>query len=279
MKTRYFSIGCAVVAAVWPATRGEAAPHSANRYDLLGQVLEPLTAVFMPEHAGKAFAATLVLDEATGLPKEWHGQEAKLVFQPPAMAKLSATVGGEPWALCRVKQELWGVPGEKWVALEKFFPSSKPRKKSGREPGLPDFALPFSPQQLIFLPVLFQVEDEGVSPTGARLLTMRLTPPIAEGLQAEAGKIGGENLADWAARIAVREVQGKRPQLERIEVFRPGWRFAADVRRWALVREVPASYWLPDPGTSSNSGTVFRFKGGDARRWWNGAWKQWFGGR
>ena len=252
--------------AMTTAARGE----GANRYDLIGQVLEPLTAVFMPEHAGKAFAATFVLEEATGLPKEFLGREAKVVFQPPGRAKVTASLAGETWVLCRVDQELWGVPKEKWSALETLSPRPKKGKRSKRQPGLPDFALPFPPEQLVFLPVVFQVDDEGPSPTGARLLKVRLTPAIAEGLRQEAAK-AGENPAEWAARIAVRELPGERPRLERIEVFRPGWRFAAEVRRWTLVREVPASYWKPDPA----AGAPFRLTGAEARRWWEGALREW----
>ena len=204
-----------------------------NPYDLLGRVLVPLASIFSPENPNQALTAVLTLEQADGVPAEFLGKMLEINLQPPEQASVKADFKGTPVTLCRSGREVWVTPGtlaDPWISMLENQPLPK---KKHRGTGLPVMALPFPPKQLVFLPVLFQVEDGGTE-NGLRVLRVRLMRELARQVGAEA----------WSARLWVTEAGA----LARLEISRPGWKAAARVDSLQLSKSLPPETWVPQGG-------------------------------
>ncbi|MEI6351271.1 MAG: hypothetical protein WCP06_09205 [Verrucomicrobiota bacterium] len=221
------------------------AQPSANPYEVLSRTLMPIAGVFAPQSAQHALSATLVLERMTDLPPEFAGTRVELALQPPEHLLIRGQFQGEPAAVCRVDQEIWLTPGSKLQALINPEPVKKKKKKHGE--GLAPLVLPFPPQQLVLLPMLFQVKDAGEE-SGLRVLDVQLMPELARNLGIE----------QWHARISV-DAEAKPV---RIEVARPDWSIVLKVEQLAYAPELPAATWTAPAG-----GDVLRLTGAQARQW------------
>ncbi len=219
-----------------------------NPYDLLGRTLVPIASIFSPQNEQHALAATLVLEKMTGLPTEQRGGRLDLLLEPPTRVLLRGSFAGQSLAACRVGDEIWLEPGQKIAALvpppTPPTPGKKKKKKKG-ERRLAPMALPFPPQQLALLPVLFVVK-EGSPVDGLRVLEVQLMPPLAASL----------GVAEWSARLYY---QGE--DLARLEILRPGWHLVVGVERLEFQKTLPPESWNPA------SEDVLRLTGEQALRW------------
>ncbi|MEI8233788.1 MAG: hypothetical protein WCH57_03785 [Verrucomicrobiota bacterium] len=209
---------------------------SCNPYDLLSRVLTPIATVFSPEAAPRALSLTLALEGMTDLPPELAGAHVELLVQPPDRALLRTTYGGQTVTLCRVGDSLWITPSTPpfdALANPPEEPSKKAKKKKGQSAGLSPIALPFPPQQLALLPILFQVR-EGAREQEMRTLDVKLMPELARSLGVE----------EWSARISVGP--GEKPA--RIRLLGPGWSLIVRVERLEYAERLPAATWQTPGG-------------------------------
>ncbi|MDD5351469.1 MAG: hypothetical protein PHQ12_14755 [Chthoniobacteraceae bacterium] len=217
-----------------PAQQPAAPPAPANPYDLLSRVLTPIATVFSPEAAPRALSLTLVLEGMTDLPPELAASRVELLVQPPDRALLRSTYDGHPVTLCRVGDSLWITPNTPpFAALANPPEMPGKKKKKGHPAGLAPIVLPFPPQQLVLLPILFQVK-EGPQDQGMRTLDVKLMPELARGLGVE----------EWSTRITVGP--GEKPA--RVRVLGPGWSLIARVERLEYADRLPAATWQAPEG-------------------------------
>lgn len=266
-RARYFALFLFWAAAAASLRAQSAAPM--NPYDALGRVLVPIASLFSnaPHDGQHALSATLVLEAMTGLPPEWAGSRVDLALEPPerVLVRVPGLAEGGTTTFCRVGQEIWIAPGSRFAALaaspaadggEPMLKSPKHKKKgkkAKREEGLAPLALPFPPQQLALLPVLFTVKEGGEA-AGMRILDVRLMPELARGLGVE----------EWSARLFLdsgKQGAPGEPRLARVELSHPGWHIAVRVERLEFFKELPASTWTPP------SDDVVRLTGKQARQW------------
>ena len=228
------------------AVTNQAQPAT-NPYDLLSRTLMPIAGVFAPQSAQHALSATLVLEKMTDLPPEFAGTRVELALQPPEHVLIRGQFQGQPGAICRAGQQIWLTPGSKLQALiaPEIEPTRKKKKKHGE--GLAPLVLPFPPQQLVLLPVLFQVKDGGAE-GGLRVLDVQFMPELARNLGIE----------QWHARISV-DAEAKPV---RIEVARPDWSIVLRVEQLTYTPELPATTWTAPEGDD-----VLRLTGAQARQW------------
>lgn len=211
------------------------APSAPNAYDLLGRVLVPLAGIFSPDAPKRALSATLVLQEMTDLPPELAGARVELLLQPPDRALIRGLYEGKPVTICRAGESVWITPNAPpfdALANPPVDLSQKKRKHSQGE-GLGQMVLPFPPQHLALLPILFQVREAGQQ-KGERVLEVRLMRELARSLGVE----------DWSARLGV-DAQERPASLM---VSRPGWKLAVRVERLEYATELPASTWQAPAG-------------------------------
>jgi hypothetical protein len=107
--------------------------------------------------------------------------------------RLHATVLGQQVTVCRNGEEIWAVPGGQIETL--LDGQSLPKADPDFKPG--GFRLPVTEKQLVWLPVLFTVQDAGdeaVNGENCMVLDVTLMPELAHALKAE----------DYSARLWVK---------------------------------------------------------------------------
>ena len=222
------------------------AQSAVDPYSLLSRTILPIASVFSPQSSQHGLSATLVLEQMTDLPPEQAGARVEIALQPPDRALIRGPLAGEPTTLCRVGQGIWFSPGSKIQAMLGPVEEAPKPKKKNKNKGIAPLALPFAPQQLVLLPALFVVKDEGEE-AGLRILDVRLMPELARGLGIE----------EWHARIGV-DAEAKPV---RIEVARPGWHVIARVEHLEFAPSLPPATW------DAPAGDVARTSGRQAKQW------------
>jgi len=203
----------------------------ANPYDLLSRALTPIASVFSPETETHALSATLVLEEMTGLSPELVGMRVDLALQPPDRLLVRFPYQNQPVTFCRAGNSVWITPNTPpFNALANLPGEPSKKKKKNRNTGLGAMVLPFPPQQLALLPILFQVKDLG-DDQGMRKIEARLMPELARNLGAE----------EWSAQLTLNAVG--RPV--RIRLVGPGWHLAVRVETLDYATQLPDATWSP----------------------------------
>jgi hypothetical protein len=201
---------------------------SSNPYDTLGRVLTPIASVFSPEAEKHALALSVVLEEMTGLPPEMLGARYELLLQPPEHLLIRGVYNGTPTTLCRAGNSVWVSPNAAPFTDLSNPPGEPVRHKKKKSQGLEPMVLPFPPQQLALLPILFQVKE--VAPfQGLRTLEASLMPELAKSLGVE----------EWTAQLALNPAE----KPERLRLIGPGWSMAVRIERLEVSPSLPPETW------------------------------------
>jgi hypothetical protein len=211
-----------------------------NAYDVLGKVLKPIITIFLEEtnNSARALAADMTLLEMTKLPPQFKGSKVALTIENPDKLILRGPVLGEPVTLCRNGQEIWGFPGTKLQSMIDQLGELPKRKKKFK---LERFSLPFPEQQLVFLPILFQVRDEGeqdLNGISCRVLDVGLMPQLAKSLEVEG----------WMARAWIRADY----TIAKLQVGHPGWQIIVGMDRVQFRESFPTETWQPNAAEASD---------------------------
>lgn len=197
-----------------------------NPYDMLSRVLTPIASVFSPEAQQHALSTIVILEEMTDISLELVGTRWELLLQPPDRFLVRGMYGGQLVTICREGESVWITPNGPPMDGLMIPPASSSKKKKGGDLG--QMVLPFPPQQLALLPMIFQVKDAG-NEKGARVLDVKMMPELARGLGVD----------EWSLRL------GLNPEghLTRLGVVGPLWRLGVRVERLDFAKELPAATW------------------------------------
>lgn len=203
-----------------------------NPYDVFGKTMAPFVALFSKEATNRAMTAELRIVDAAKVHPALAGQTAHLSVESPDKLLLRAPVLGREITVCRNEQDIWAVPGSAVEAMLDQVELPKPPKKYK----LKKFELPIPEKQLIFLPVLFQVTDEGeamVDGQRCRVLHAKLMSQLEVSLK----------VVGWTARIWVRA--DYKPAKLQLEGPKGGAVLAFD--KLEFSPSLPAETWKPAP--------------------------------
>jgi hypothetical protein len=214
-----------------------------NQYDVLGKVLMPIANVFTQNPQGKPTPHALVLDahllEASKLPPEFQGQAVHIALMTPDAVLIQAPIAGENLTVCRDADSLWATPGSKIQSLlnqatADLSEKKKKKRKAEAEKLMGPLALPVPQQDLVFLPILFQVADAGddtLAGAPCRILDVQLMPQLAKSLHAE----------DWTARVWV----GPGYALLKIALTGPNWSGTVAIDKLSFPTGLPDATFQP----------------------------------
>ena len=222
---------------------GHVAWAADNRYDLLGQMLLPFVNVFAKAttNPNRAVQLTARLEQMTGVPPALIGSKAELALEYPDKVRLRAPVLGEDVTICRRGQEVWAYPASKLQPLIEAAAAAKKLPKLDKKFRLEPFALPIPERQLVFLPVLFQVNEIGSESLGGescRVLDFFLMPELAKSLKAK----------DWAARVWARP--NAKPA--RLSVAKGEWNVVVRFEQVEFSPTLPPSTWEQTAGQAGD---------------------------
>ncbi len=218
-------------------------PPSGNRYDVLSKMITPIAGVLLggTQTSNRALSLKATVGQVAGrLPQAIQGATFTAMIQYPGCIRLEAPLLGETVTVCRNGNQVWAVPGSKvQFLLDQFQRKPRPRTK-----GSTPLQLPFTAQQAVLLPALFQLEkasevaDIGTVP--CRVIAGGLMPEIGKAVKAE----------DFSAKLWICDDYTPK----RIDIRRSDFAMSFLIEELSYVPALPASTWQPPAGATD----VFR---------------------
>lgn len=225
-----------------PAKPAGSAPAE-NRYDVLSKTITPMAGVLLGGNkaTNRALNLKATVGEVEGrLPKMMQGATFRAQIEYPGKIRLEAPILGETVTVCRNGNQVWAIPGSKiGTLLNQFRQKPRPHPK-GNQP----LELPFTPQQAILLPALFQLEK------GTEVAEIDGVPcrVISGGLIPEVGKAAGAD--DFSSKLWISPEYTPR----RIDIRRNDFAMSFLISEFTYAPMLPASTWQPPTGATD----VFR---------------------
>lgn len=226
--------------AALPASSSVPAPApSDNRYDVLSKMITPMAGVLLGGSQSPVRAMTLratVGQVAGRLPQAIQGASFKAQIQYPGRIRVEAPVLGETLTVCRNGNDVWAIPGSKiQFLLEQFKQKPQPHQKNGAP-----LVLPFTAQQAVLLPALFQLERTAevaeVGGSSCRVIAGGLMPEIAKAAKAE----------DFSAKLWIcSEYTPKR-----IDIRRSDFAMSFLIEELTYGAQFPPATWQPPAGAT-----------------------------
>lgn len=213
-----------------------------NRYDVLSKMITPMAGVLLGGNQTTDRALTLrstVTQVAGRLPSILQGASFTARIQYPGCFRLDAPLFGQTLTVCRYGNTVWATPGSKVQFLLNQF-QHKPRPQpTGSLP----LQLPFTAQQAVLLPALFQLENSSLSNsittingTSCRVIEGGLMPEVGKAAKAE----------DFSAKLWI--CSDYTPK--RIDVRRSDFALSFQIDELSYLPSFPASTWQPPQGTT-----------------------------
>ena len=212
---------------------------SENRYDVLSKMITPMAGVLLGGSQSPERSMTLratVGQVAGRLPQVIQGASFKAQIQYPGRIRVEAPVLGETLTVCRNGNDVWAMPGSKiQFLLEQFKQKPQPQQKSSAP-----LVLPFTAQQAVLLPALFQLERSAevaeVGGSSCRVIAGGLMPEIAKAAKAQ----------DFSAKLWIcSEYTPKR-----IDIRRSDFAMSFLIEELTYGQGFPPATWQPPAGAT-----------------------------
>gem|GEM_PF-454302 len=227
---------CKIAACLALAQGASAAEGQA--YEVFAKALAPFAAAVFGGGEGQpgAFVAECKVTAASGKTAAAQGMQLRLALQRPDHLRADLAYNGQVLTACRAGKELWAAPEGPLKTLAQAAgidtANSAPDAKS-----TPLIPLALDPQMLAFLPVVFDVKDQGsedIDGTPHRVLQFGLLPELRKAIKAEPfdarAWIGGDF----------------RPR--RVIVSGEDYSIQVDVERLTFAPRFPDQAWQPTEG-------------------------------
>lgn len=207
-----------------------------DRYELLGKVLMPFVSIFARDTASahRALRLAVSIEQMTGLPAELVAAHAEIAIESPDKLRLHGPILGETVTLMRNGDELWVHPATTARALLEGAGAGHELPPAEKKFQLGEFKLPIPEKQLVFLPILFAVNDVGrevFAGQECRVLDVRLMPELARSLEVQG----------WVARVWVKPDATP----ARLTLARKGWNVVLRFDQVAFSKSLPPGTWRP----------------------------------
>lgn len=210
---------------------------SENRYDVFSKMITPMAGVLLGGDQTTVRAMTLratVGQVAGRLPQAIKGASFTARIQYPGRIRVEAPVMGETLTVCRNGNQVWAMPGSKiQFLLGQFHHKPSPQQKNGAP-----LQLPFTAQQAVLLPALFQLESSSevaeVGGASCRVIEGGLMPELAKAVKAD----------DLSTKIWVSSEYTPK----RIDVRRSDFAMSFMIEELTYEPGFPASTWQPPQG-------------------------------
>jgi len=213
------------------------APPSENRYDVLSKMITPLAGVLLggKQTSNRALTLKATVGQVAGrLPQIIQGATITAQIEYPGRIRMEAPLFGETVTVCRNGNQVWAIPGSKiQFLLDQFQHKPRPNPK-GNSP----LQLPFTAQQAVLLPALFQLERGNeiaeINRVPCRVIAGGLMPDIAKAAKAE----------DFTSKLWICSDYTPR----RIDVHRSDFAMSFLIENFTYSPTFPASTWEPPAG-------------------------------
>jgi len=213
------------------------AAHAAEGqiYDVFAKALAPIASSVFGGAAGQpgAMVAECAVGEATGRLAAARGMKLRLAVQAPDHLRVDLAYNGMVLTACRAGKELWATPAGPMRSLAQAagIDVEKTAPDASSPPLIP---LALDPQMLVFLPVVFDVQDlgmENIQGSPHRGMKFGLMPELKKSIEAE----------DFDARAWINnEFQPRRVTVEGAD-----YSLEVNVDKMNFAPKLPPTAWEP----------------------------------
>jgi hypothetical protein len=213
--------------------------YAQNKYDILARAVQPYGALFYSKATTKAMQADVVLREGTLAAAEFLNQPLRISLQIPDKLRVETLDPRHRIVFCRNGQSVWAYPRDFAATV-----TAAGRVTNG-ESRIPDFRLPLSDQEIVFIPALFRILrfESGSDSSGKSvwILDFRFVPEITQAMKCD----------NWVANAVVNQDDF---QLRRLRIESAHWTGKFDVLATHFERALPPETWKPE-GELANEAT------------------------
>jgi hypothetical protein len=206
-------------------------------YDVFAKALAPITSSVFGGAAGQpgAMVAECSVAEATGRFTAARAVKIRFAVQAPDHLRVDVAYNGMVLTACRTGRELWAVPSEPMRSLARAagIDVDQTAPDASSTPLVP---LALDPQMLVFLPVVFDVQDlgtEDVDGSPHRGMKFALLPEVKKSIKA----------GDFDARAWI----NREGQPRRVTIRGEDYSLEVKVDKMSFAPKLAATAWEPPP--------------------------------
>jgi hypothetical protein len=204
-------------------------------YEVFAKALAPIASSVMGGATGQpgAMVVECSVTAASGKTAAARGAKLRLAVQAPDHLRIDLAHGGSLLTACRTGDRLWAAPAGTMESMARAAGLDTRRATPDTTPP-PLLPLALDPQMLVFLPVVFDVEDLGpqdIDGMPHRGLRLGLMPEIKKSTKA----------ADFEARAWINPAFEPR----RVIVSGDDYSLEVDIESIKFAARLPESAWQP----------------------------------
>jgi hypothetical protein len=212
-----------------------------NKYDVLARMLQPYGSLFYSKASTKAMQVDVILREGPPLAVEILNQPLRVTLQIPNKLRIETVDSEHRLVLCRNGQRVWAYPREFATTIAiAGIPPAKDAK-------IPDFRLPLKDQQIVWLPVLFQILrfEQGYDADGepAWNIDFQLSPEISQAMKCDY----------WMASAVVKQDTF---QVRRLHIESTSWKGTIDILGSRFETAFPPETWEAGPELANDATAI-----------------------
>lgn len=176
-------LGCALFLAPPAARAAEGSP-----YDVFAKALAPVAAAVFggADGSSAALVAECTVVDATGRLAPAKGARFRLALQSPDHLRVDVAAQGSVLTACRAGDAVWAIPSGPMGALAAAAGIDLSAAGDTNAPAPPLVPVGLNSQMLAFLPVVFDVRDQGFEDNPRRrILEFGLLPEVRQAIRTE----------------------------------------------------------------------------------------------
>ena len=212
-----------------------------NKYDVLARTLQPYGSLFYSKALTKAMQADVILREGPPLAAQILNQALRVTLQMPNKLRIETIDSERRLVLCRNAQRVWAYPRDFATTIAIAGITSD---KSSR---IPDFRLPIKDQQIVWLPVLFQIVrfEPSLDANGRRTwnIDFKLSPEIGQAMKCD----------PWVASAVVMQ---ENFQVRRLHIEGASWKGTLDILACRFETGFPPETWEAEPDLANDATVI-----------------------
>jgi hypothetical protein len=215
--------------------------YAQNKYDVLARILQPYGALFYSKGLTKALQMDVIVREGPPSAAEILNQPLRVTLQMPDKLRIETIDPEHRMVVCRNGQRVWAYPRELAATIAiAGVPSPKGAK-------IPDFRLPLKDQQIVWLPVLFQIlrfeRSSDASGEPAWRIDFQLSPEISQATKSD----------PWAASVVVRQDDF---QVRSLHIDSTCWKGTIDILASRFETGFPPETWEAGPELANDATAI-----------------------
>jgi len=215
--------------------------YAQNKYDVLARTLQPYGSLFYSKALTKAMQVDIVLREGPPLATEILNRPLRVTLQMPNKLRIETVDSEHRLVLCRNGQRVWAYPREFATNIAIAGIASD---KGSR---IPDFRLPLKDQQIVWLPVLFQILrfESSKDANGERTwnIDFKLSPEISQAVKCD----------PWVASAVVMQ---NNFQVRRLHIEGASWKGTIDILACRFETGFPPETWEAEPDLANDATVI-----------------------